>query len=311
MANPNVQNENGETAMMLLLGAVIPFDFTFESYDEVEDEYNFEKIEQILDFLCAKGASCNIVNKNKQTPLYYAVTSSTPHLLKWYLRKWFFDINSTDKFGNTCLDGLQSSIDEELQTPDCCNIAILLSYGAKKGNHNPGENSMTINCQQIENHCCDADTFNEKVNLLSKGHRQAIVVEPGSANNEYVEELLRMQKIVLTCNKTVYDLIFINRKLLVDLSENAILKSLLTSYENYFETFFPLMGDFVSAKIFQGMYRKVLVQSALKLFAKLFNFDYPEFLMKEIIFWLPNCEIIAMLKFHDDENIGKNFLFCE
>lgn len=322
-ANPNAQNDKGETPIMLLLGAIIPYeDAVLGSWQDVSHETDFKNLQEAINLLLRNGAKLDINNKYGQHALFYAASSSSVSLLKWFLKNGFMNINQLDIFGNNCLQGRQSGPageSHELYSPICSNAVTLITYGVKKISGSDVKNmSACINdyshisfalqafnpCNTEEGpHFCVIEPYKKK-ELLSRGKKVAISAK---GYLQYVRELQRMNIIRLTDTTTLYDLLFFNRRSTVDMMNNKNLKQVFKINDSNFENLFPEMGIFLNAKIFRGFYGLSSLRSLILTLKYLLFLDFPPHIWHQILFWLPDYKVEEIINFYNNK-IPKDFV---
>lgn len=107
----------------------------------------------------------------------------------------------------------------------------------------------------------------------------------------YVFELKNVNLYTFAPNKTLYDVLFMNRKDILKYIDNEELINVLKSNKNNTLTEFPEMGNFLLVKIFHAQYRKYLKIRFIQSLESMLLLSLPDLLIEKIIFWLPDIAV--------------------
>lgn len=163
-ANVNSINSDGETSLMLICANDWDSKFCdfFEKNSATDtDEDHGKNILKVLNKLFSCGADLYFKNDFGQNALFYASSSNGTSALKWLLHAGDFNLNETDMFQNTLLNGRQFGKDglSGMVDSNCDCRAILMTHGAKT-------ELKTIGCESFEDHICNMSRFTRSFKFL-------------------------------------------------------------------------------------------------------------------------------------------------
>lgn len=258
----------------------------------------------------------NVLKSLGTSVLQYAAPLKSASIVKFLLQLGTFDVNHRNKDGHATLHGTYTGRFHRTWIP-CENAELLLKSGARldvrdKWGRHP---SLLVRCLDDEK-CPVVDHF-KKLTILgykiedellgsllrNSRRKKSIYAESEIIQNEHVEELEKLKKVVICVNyscRTLFDLLFLKKSQLVRFAGNDIISELYQEVDEDFEEKYPHFGFALNRVCKELKHTRNVLMDAKEKFYDVTGFYFCDPIVDKLFSMLDYCDLEVFCKIEVD-----------
>lgn len=290
---------------LLKCDGIDPVDDLYHACEQETDDRLIKALTRLNDKL--------LTTKDKAgTLLHWAsrnMNSSKP--LQYLLSLDRLEVNERNNVGDTPLHENNNLIADNNRNEialfaQCKKTELLLQYGANPWAENLSKqtpNQLLAHCQKFRNrvHNCPIPTILQKLYVMCRCCVNSTILGIFQDNfyenaiedciiGHFYNELENLKKYVINSNpkKTLFDVLFMNRRQMVQYSSNQILLAIYESCDDNFELKFFHYGFWLNLQMKRGLRRKPVIEAAKETLSALIGYRVPESCSENVLNYFDN-----------------------